>query len=181
MHIPFGAIAYIEAFLELYEQAIIEKIKIDSIVLATGSGSTQAGLLVGAKILSPKTKIIGISVSEDKETMKKYIKIIADHAFSEMNIKKEIEYEDIIVFDDYLKEGYGILNREVTQAISLLAREEGILLDPVYTGKAMVGMIDLIEKGYFEEGENIIFLHTGGNPALFPYKDKIISFLKENT
>ena len=179
MHIPFGAIAYMEAFLELYEQALTEKVKIDSIIVATGSGSTQAGLLVGATLISPETKIVGISVSEDKETMKRYVKTIGDRTFSEIGIKEELNYENIIVFDEYLKEGYGILNKEVTEAIGFLAREEGILLDPVYTGKAMAGMIDLIKKGYFKEGENIVFLHTGGTPALFPYREQIISFLKE--
>jgi len=181
MTAPLGAIAYMEAFLELYEQALAEKIKIDSIVIATGSGSTQAGLIVGAKILSPKTKIVGISVSEDKKTMRKYVKSIAEHTLSEINIKEKIEDEEIIIFDDYLKEGYGVLNQEVAQAIAFLAREEGIFLDPVYTGKAMAGMLDLIKKEYFKEGENIVFLHTGGTPALFPYREKFMFFLREKT
>ena len=181
MTVPLGAIAYVEVFLELYEQAMTEKIKIDSIVIATGSGSTQAGLIVGAKLLSPETKIIGICVSDEKETMRKYVKSIIDHTLLAININEKIEDEEIIVFDDYLKEGYGVLNQEITQAIALLAQEEGVFLDPVYTGKAMAGMLDLIKKGYFKEGENIVFLHTGGTPALFPYRKKLISFLKKKS
>lgn len=178
---PLGAIAYIEAFLELYEQSKELKINIDSVVVATGSGSTQAGLLVGAKILSPETKIIGISVSEEKEKMRDYVRKIAEHTLSEINIKDKIEDDEIIVFDEYLNEGYGVLNKEIADAIAIVAKEEGIFLDPVYTGKAMAGMIDLIVKGYFKESENIVFFHTGGTPAIFPYRKEIISFLtKEN-
>jgi D-cysteine desulfhydrase family pyridoxal phosphate-dependent enzyme len=179
MSVPLGAIAYLEVFLELYEQTMAEKIKIDSVIIATGSGSTQAGLIIGAKLLSPWTRIVGICVSEDKETMRKYVKNIIEHTLSAINIKEKIEDKEIIVFDDYLKEGYGVLNQEVAQAIAFLAREEGIFLDPVYTGKAMAGMLDLIKNGYFREGENIVFLHTGGTPALFPYREKFISFLKK--
>jgi 1-aminocyclopropane-1-carboxylate deaminase/D-cysteine desulfhydrase-like pyridoxal-dependent ACC family enzyme len=124
--------------------------------------------------------VIGISVSEDKETMKRYVKVISDYTLYEFNIDEEMDYDEIIVFDEYLKEGYGILNEEVSNSIRLLAVTEGILLDPVYTGKAMAGMIDLIKKGYFKKGENIVFLHSGGTPALFPYREKILSFLSIN-
>jgi len=79
----------------------------------------------------------------------------------------------VTVFDDYVKEGYGVLNKEVTEAIKLVAETEGIFLDPVYTGKAMVALIDLIKKGYFKKDDNVVFFHTGGLPALFLYRNEL--------
>jgi 1-aminocyclopropane-1-carboxylate deaminase/D-cysteine desulfhydrase-like pyridoxal-dependent ACC family enzyme len=89
----------------------------------------------------------------------------------------DLDEEEIIAVEDYLAEGYGILNKEVTEAIRIVAETEGMLLDPVYTGKAMMGLLDWIRKDRFDKGANIVFLHSGGTPALFPYRDKLISFL----
>ena len=91
-----------------------------------------------------------------------------------------IEEDEIIVFEDYLREGYGILDKEVAESIRIVAETEGVLLDPVYTGKAMSGMIDLIRKGYFRDNANIVFLHSGGTPALFPYREGIIENLSRD-
>ena len=86
--------------------------------------------------------------------------------------------EDIIVFDEYMKDGYGIVNKDVADVLRLLLATEGIVLDPVYTSKAMIGLIDLVRKGYFKAGEKVVFFHTGGTPALFPNRDKLIEFLE---
>jgi 1-aminocyclopropane-1-carboxylate deaminase/D-cysteine desulfhydrase-like pyridoxal-dependent ACC family enzyme len=87
--------------------------------------------------------------------------------------------DEILVLDDYVMEGYGILTQEISDAIRLVAETEGIILDPVYTGKAIAGLIDLTRKGFFKKDDGIIFFHTGGTPALFVYKDKLLEFLKE--
>ena len=174
---PWGAISYVDAFREIVEQAAELGAKIDAVVFATGSGSTHAGLLVGAKLLSPETKVIGVSVSETQATMGRYVRTIAEKTLEMLGYPTDIPEEEIIAVEDYLAEGYGILNKEVSESIRLVAETEGMLLDPVYTGKAMTGLLDWIGKGRFEKGANIVFLHSGGTPALFPYRDKLISFL----
>jgi D-cysteine desulfhydrase family pyridoxal phosphate-dependent enzyme len=174
---PWGAIAYVYAFSELLEQASAEGVRIDSVVLATGSGSTQAGMLVGAKLLSPATRVIGITVYSSKQKMTEYVRSICDATIRQLDVSVELPDEDIIVFEDYLKEGYGVFNDDVGSALRLMAESEGILLDPVYTGKAMAGMLDLMDKGFFADAENVVFLHSGGTPALFPYREQIAKAL----
>ena len=177
---PLGAISYVNAFLEIQKQTESQNVKPDYIVLATGSGSTQAGLIVGVQLASPQTKVVGISVSEDKRAMAHCVETIAEQTFREFGAASANNRENVIVFDDYIADGYGMLNEETARALRLVAETEGILLDPVYTGRAMVGLIDLIEKGYFKKGDNVVFLHTGGTPALFPYREKILDYLGNN-
>jgi D-cysteine desulfhydrase family pyridoxal phosphate-dependent enzyme len=177
---PWGAIGYVNGFIEVAEQMASRGADIDAVVFATGSGSTQGGLLVGAKLISPEARTVGISVSETQETMTRYVRTITDQTMELLGQRQPISDDDIIVFDDYLRGGYGILDKMVAEAIRLVAETEGVLLDPVYTGKAMSGLIDLIEKGYFEAGTNIVFLHSGGTPALFPYRKELLQFLWEN-
>lgn len=173
---PWGAMGYVAAFAELLEQARDQGFTPGSVVLATGSAGTQAGLLAGAKLLSPETKIVGISVSGSKELLAGYVKEITEALLVELDSDEPVSDDEVIVLDEYLGEGYGILNDKVTDALGLIAREEGLLLDPVYTGKAMSGLLDLAEKGYFGE-DDVVFLHTGGTPALFPYRDGILQGL----
>ncbi|MDP2956592.1 MAG: D-cysteine desulfhydrase family protein [Longimicrobiales bacterium] len=175
MTAPLGSLAYVRAFLELYEQAADLGVALDAVVHATGSASTQAGLLAGAKLISPDTRIVGISVAADRKTVSRYVEVIANQTLAALGVGGAVDAEDVIVLDDYLGEGYGILDDRVRNAISLLAREEGLLLDPVYTGKAMGGMLDLAGRGWFREGESVVFLHTGGTPALFPYREGLLS------
>jgi D-cysteine desulfhydrase family pyridoxal phosphate-dependent enzyme len=177
---PWGSVAYVNAFAELAEQASADDVRIDSVILATGSGSTQAGLLVGAKVFSPATRIIGITVYSSKQKMTEYVESIAKATIKQLDSSVELLDEDIIVFEEYLRDGYGIFNEDVGSALSLMAESEGVLLDPVYTGKAMVGMLDLMNKDYFADGENIVLLHSGGTPALFPYRGQITSSLKQD-
>ena len=171
---PLGAIAYVNAMLELDAQANAQGVRVDAIVHATGSGSTQAGLLMGAQLGSPHTKVVGISVSEDRGTVTRYVETISNHVLQELGRPDSIDRQNIIVFDEYIGKGYGIVDHRTTDALRLAAHSEGILLDPVYTGKAMAGMIDLIQKGYFESGSNVVFLHSGGTPALFPYRSQLL-------
>ena len=176
MRRPFGALGYVAAFAELLEQSKAQGFTPDSVVLATGSAGTQAGLLAGAKLLSPETRIVGISVAGSSEDISGYVSDITQAVLEEIGDGEGLSPEDAIVFDDYLGEGYGILNQNIVYSVELVAGEEGVLLDPVYTGKAMCGFLDLAEKGYFE-GENVVFLHTGGTPALFPYREGLLEGL----
>jgi len=174
---PLGALGYVNAFAELLLQSRDQGFTPDAVVLATGSAGTQAGLLVGAKLLSPRTRIIGVSVAAPAADVSRYVREIAEAALAELGEPSVVEAHEVIVTDEYIGEGYGIMNQGVTNALGLMAREEGVLLDPVYTGKSLAGLIDLAGKGSFKEGERVVFLHTGGTPALFPYRDEILGGL----
>jgi D-cysteine desulfhydrase family pyridoxal phosphate-dependent enzyme len=174
---PLGAISYVNAYVELMEQAEDKGIDVDCILHASGSGGTQAGLAVGARALSDKAKVLGVSVAEEKSTYTDYVLNIAADTLAALDLDLEIEKSDINVFDEYLGEGYGEVNNEVAQAIRLMSMKEGIFLDPVYTGKAMVALMDLVEKGYFNKEDNVVFFHTGGTAALFPNKQKLGKYL----
>lgn len=177
MDIPLGAISYVNAFAEMMGQAKDVGIDMDHVIHASGSGGTQAGLAVGAKALSDKARILGISVSEEKATYCEYVMDIAMDTLSALDMELELANDDILIFDEYLGEGYGEVDEEVTEAIRLMGVSEGIFLDPVYTGKAMVALIDLIKKGYFQRDDNVVFFHTGGTAALFPNKHKLQKYL----
>ncbi len=175
---PLGALGYVAAFAELLEQAREQGFTPDTVVLATGSGGTQAGLVVGASLLCPDTRIVGISVAGAATDVSRYVREIAEAALVELGEAPEILPEELLVMDDYLAEGYGVMNPSVAEAVTLLARGEGILLDPVYTGKSMSALLDLAGKGFFRKGEKVVFLHTGGAPALFPYRKGILAGLE---
>jgi len=174
---PLGALGYVRGFAELLLQAREAGFEPDTVLLATGSAGTQAGLLVGAKLLSPRTRVVGISVAAPAADVSRYVKQIGDAALEDLGAKLTLDPSDIIVLDEYIGAGYGVMNQGVTDALALVAREEGLLLDPVYTGKAMAGLLDLAGRGYFKEGEEVVFLHTGGTPALFPYRNEILDTL----
>ncbi len=175
---PLGAVAYVDAYLELKRQMDSLGKELDYIVLASGSGGTQAGLLIGSKICGDKTKVLGISVSDDRKSFSLEIKEISEKTLNCLDLNTEID-DDIIVLDDYIGEGYGALDENVTQAIRSIAFYEGIFVDPIYTGKAVYALSDLIQKGYFTKDHCVLFLHTGGTPALFPYKEKFRNFLSK--
>ena len=174
---PLGAISYVNAYVEMVEQAEEMDMDVDYVLHASGSGGTQAGLAVGAKALSDKAKILGVSVADEKNTYTDYVLDIASDTQTALDLDLEIEKKNIIVFDEYLGEGYGEMNKEVAEAIQLMSMKEGIFLDPVYTGKALVALMDLVKKGYFEKEDNVVFFHTGGTAALFPNKLKLGKYL----
>lgn len=177
MQTPLGAVGYADAFVEMLEQTRAFGFEPDAVVHSTGSGSTQAGLLIGARALSPKTRVVGISVSDKKEPFVRDVRLISEAAERLLDLPHPTDDADIIVFDEFIKDGYGIVNQEVADVIRLMFRTEGIVLDPVYTSKAFVGLVDLIRRGYFAKTDNVVFFHTGGTPALFPNKHKIVEFL----
>jgi D-cysteine desulfhydrase family pyridoxal phosphate-dependent enzyme len=177
MDLPLGAISYAAAFAELVEQADSDGVAVTHVVHATGSGSTQAGLAVAARALKRGIKVIGISVSEPAESFVPTVFEIAGETERALGLDRTARPEDIVVLDDYLAEGYGVVNREVAEAIRLVFTTEAIVLDPVYTGKAMAALVDLVKKGYFSKEDKIAFFHTGGTPALFPYRKKLVELL----
>lgn len=177
MEMPLGAIAYMDALVEAVDQAESMGIGFDYLVHATGSGGTQAGLVAGAKALGGKMRVCGFSVSEDKDVFTRDVLDIAEKTIRSLDLAVSITEEDILVLDDYLGEGYGHVSQDVTDAIRMVAVHEGIFLDPVYTGKAMAGLIDQIGQGRFQKKEKILFFHTGGTAAIFPNKHRFRELL----
>jgi len=177
---PLGAVAYADAYAEMFLQAEALGFCPEYVLLASGSGGTQAGLIVGAQALGGKSKILGISVSDEKKSYGNLIAVIVEDTVSALDLELDWKKEDAIrVYDEYLAEGYGVVNRDVSRALRLVAETEGIFIDPVYTGKAMVALIDLIQKGDFKPSDRVVFMHTGGTAALFPNRGYIHSYLSE--
>lgn len=164
---PLGALGYVWAARELAEQCEKQGLKPDAIVLATGSCGTHAGLLAGVRSLHLPWRIEGFSVSRPVSEAKGKVQILAQAVLDRMHQSLVIEPEDVIIHDNVIGEGYGIPTQEAGEAIQLMARAEGIFLDPTYTGKAFAGFMALGKSGHFHPNETVIFLHTGGEPALF--------------
>jgi L-cysteate sulfo-lyase len=158
-----GATAYVFALKELLAQ----QYQPDWIVFASSSGGTQAGLVAGAKLFNFKGKVLGISVDEPERELKEKVASLATATTDVLEEKINILPDDILVNDDYLGAGYGIMGAPEIDAIRLFARTEGLLLDPVYTGRAAAGMIDLVRQGFFKPTETVLFWHTGGTPVIF--------------
>lgn len=177
MTLPLGAVSYVGAFAELLRQAGDAGIRLDAVVHATGSGGTQAGLLVGACALAEGCRVVGISVSDPRGPFSEDVLSIARATDDALGLRQDIRPDDVIVLDEYIRKGYGIVDRDVAEVIRLVFQTEGIVLDPVYTAKAMVGLVDLIRKGYFKAADNLVFFHTGGAPALFPNRKIILELL----
>jgi D-cysteine desulfhydrase family pyridoxal phosphate-dependent enzyme len=160
---PTGALGYAFAIKELVEQ----NLRADWIVFATSSGGTQAGLLLGQRVFGYEGKLLGISVDEPEEWLKQHVSELASLASEKLEKRIEFRPDDVLANANYCSAGYGVLTEQEREAIRLFATCEGFLLDPVYTGRAAAGMIDLIRKGFFKKDETVLFLHTGGQPALF--------------
>jgi D-cysteine desulfhydrase family pyridoxal phosphate-dependent enzyme len=170
---PLGALGYVDAAGEILEQAAEIGIDVDAIVLASGSGSTHSGLLYGLRALGCRARVLGICVRRDKETQKARIAKRLAEVARMIGRPDIVSDDDIWLSDAYLGPGYGQPTPAMLEATALLARCEGILVDPVYTGKAMAGLIGLVRESFFGEQENVIFLHTGGVAALFAYGDQL--------
>jgi len=172
----FGTMGYVNAMVEIMQQQEASQQPITHIILASCSGATQAGLVVGAQLANFTGKIIGISVDYDESQKAQYQQDhvdLANATAAKLGLDKQFTSNDFAVEYAYAT-GYGIVKELERNAIHLLAGLEGILLDPVYSGRAFGALIDMIEKGNFSENDTILFLHTGGAPALFPYASKIV-------
>ena len=168
-----GALGYANCALELINQATERGIVIDRIITATGSAGTQGGLIAGLKALNSNVPLLGICVSIDAKAQEEKVFALAQETAAYLGAPGVVKREDVVANSDYVGPGYGERTDEMNEAVMLLARLEGLLFDPVYSGKALAGLIDLVRKGEFRDDENIVFLHTGGSAALFAYADQL--------
>lgn len=139
----------------------------NAVVCVSGSGGMHAGLVTGFYGNQSKIPVIGINVSRGKAEQEEKVFQLVKETSVHIGIPSSIPREAITCFDEYVGPGYAIPTPEMVEAVKLMARTEGILLDPVYTGKAAAGIIDLIQKGFFKPGDNILFVHSGGSTALY--------------
>ena len=160
---PIGTLGYVNAFEEVVQQGDLP----DWMVVASSSGGTQAGLALGARIFAPQVKVLGISIDNAEHALQTVVANLANEAADRLRTPERLTAEDIRVNADYLGGGYGVVGEPELEAIRLFAELEGLLLDPVYTGRAAAGLLDLIRKGYFKPEEKVLFWHTGGTPAIF--------------
>lgn len=164
-----GALGYVNCALELVEQASQIDLKIDVLVHATGSSGTQAGLVTGLAAIDSDIDLLGIGVRAAQEKQEQMVFDLASRTMDHLGVGSEVRRENVKANCDYVGPGYGLPTDEMREAVLLLARLEGLIFDPVYSGKGLAGLIDLIKKGHFKNAENIVFLHTGGSAALFGY------------
>lgn len=169
---PLGVAGYINAMLELECQSREIDLDFNYLVHATGSGGTQAGLVLGAKALSLDTKIIGASTGGRTalEQVENVYRVISEASRS-LGLNISVDKEDVIVKDEYAGSGYGFVTKEKIEAVRIAAETEGLILDPVYTATSMACLLDLCRKGFFTKSDSVVFLHTGGSAGLFPYRD----------
>jgi len=170
-----GATGYVACAQEILEQTFDMGLNLDYVVTTSGSGGTHGGLLVGLLGNNSNIPIIGVSVRANKEKQEKMIFDLAQRTADHVGFNGKIPREAVNVIDGYVGAGYSVPTDEMVEAVQLLARTEGILLDPVYTGKAMSGLIGLIRKGHFKKDDNVLFIHTGGSPALYAYIPTILA------
>lgn len=166
-----GITGYAACAKEITEQATEQGISFDYVVCTSGSGGMQAGLITGIQGLGSKTKVIGINVSRGKEIQEEKVFQLTVDTANHIGLGQTISRQVVTCFDDYVGPGYALPTNEMIQSVKLLARTEAILLDPVYTGKTMAGLIDLSRKGFFKASDNILFIHSGGTPATYAYSD----------
>ncbi|SUW63249.1 D-cysteine desulfhydrase [Buttiauxella agrestis] len=164
-----GALGYVESALEIAQQCE-GAVNVSSVVVASGSAGTHAGLAVGLEQVMPDVDLIGVTVSRSIAQQLPKVEALQHAVAQSLSVSAN---NPIVLWDDYFAPGYGTPNEEGLEAIKLLARLEGILLDPVYTGKAMAGLIDGVAQKRFKDDGPIIFIHTGGAPALFAYHPHI--------
>ncbi len=164
---PIGALGYVACGQELAAQMAETGTAFDNIVVAGGSAGTQGGLLLGLRSEGCRVPVTGISVLNPREAQEKLVWEMVGKTADYLGIAVPVERSEIAVRDEYLGPGYTLPTAAMVEAVKLLAATEGILLDPSYTGKAMAGLIDLARKGVFPAGSKVLFIHTGGWPALF--------------
>lgn len=168
---PVGALGYVNCARELAEQAAATGLTIDALVHATGSSGTQAGLVTGLAAIQSDIHLLGIGVRAPQEKQEQMVFDLAQRTADHLGTGLTIPRSDVRAICDYVGPGYGMPTEGMIAAIKLLARTEGLLFDPVYSGKGLDGLIDQIAKGYFDGMSNVVFLHTGGSAALFGYPD----------
>ncbi|MCP4418150.1 MAG: D-cysteine desulfhydrase family protein [Chloroflexi bacterium] len=169
-----GATSYVLAMQELMEQLTTASINIDFIVFASSSGGTHAGIVLGAEIYGFRGQVLGISVDHPADDLKMQVSALATATATHLGVGTVSVAGRVDVNDDYVGEGYAMVAETEREAIKMVAQLEGVLLDPVYTGRAMGGLIDLIRWGAFTRGQTVLFWHTGGAAALSAFRDKLL-------
>lgn len=166
-----GAMGYAVCAEETMGQLNEMRLDIDHIIVPSGSAGTHAGMAVGMAGVNGGIPISGVNVSRTKDVQEEIVYNLAVELAEKIGVKGGVAREDIVCFDQYVGPGYSLPTDSMVEAVKLFAKNEAVLLDPVYSGKAAAGLIDLVRKGHFSDGANVLFLHTGGSPALYAYMD----------
>lgn len=169
-----GAAGFVAALEELRAQLDALRVRADRVVFASSSFGTQAGLCVGAAALGFEPQLAGIAIDSTREELQAGVAAIAQRLAKRLGVEASVAPRDVVGHDAYLGGGYAVLGEPEREAIQLVAREEGLLLDPVYTGRAMAGLLDLVRRREFGARETIVFWHTGGTQALYAYADELV-------
>ncbi len=172
---PLGALGYVACAQELLQQADELGLAIDRLVVASGSGGTHSGIVAGLTGISADIPVTGVSVRAAKQPQEAKILELAQRTAALAGSSVPVTAADVSVEDGYVGEGYSLPTPGMIEAVRMFASLEGVLLDPVYTGKAAAGLIDMVRRGRFGRGERVVFLHTGGAPALYAYQDVLLA------
>ena len=173
---PIGALGFTNAVKELKKQLVEQNLNIDYIFFGSSSGSTEAGLILGCELFGFNTKLIPINIDKSNFngiTLEEKILSLVNEGAKILGLKKKFELSDIPLIREYSKAGYGVITAFEKQAMYILAKQEGILLDPIYTARAFGGMMDYLEKKKLEINSNILFWHTGGFPEIFEHANEL--------
>jgi D-cysteine desulfhydrase len=164
-----GALGYVACAQELLSQLFEARLAIDHLICTTSSCGTHAGLVAGLFAMNSDIRVTGINIGKPSTVTNPVTASLAREALGLLGVASTLPENFVVSRDDWIGPGYALPTDEMVEAVQLVARLEGILLDPVYTGKAMAGLIGLIRRGEFDRGQSVLFLHTGGSPALFAY------------
>ena len=173
-----GALGYVACAHEVLAQTFELGLRLDHVVVASGSGGTHAGLAAGFHAAQAGLPLTGVSVRAEQAPQEAKIRALADEALTLAGAAPGVPAEAVAVDDAYVGPGYSLPTDAMVEAIQIFARLEGILLDPVYTGKTAAGLIGLVRAGRFAPGERVLFVHTGGSPALYAYQDVVLQDLR---
>ncbi|MBQ7618244.1 MAG: D-cysteine desulfhydrase family protein, partial [Desulfovibrio sp.] len=164
-----GALGYVSCMEEIMGQMFALGLNFDHLVVPSGSAGTHGGIMAGMVGNNINLPVTGIGVNRPKAVQEQAVLTVANQSLELLGVTARVSADKVVAFDDYVGPGYSLPTDAMVEAVKLLAQTEAILLDPVYSGKAMSGLIDLTRKGYFPKGSKVLFLHTGGSPALFAY------------
>lgn len=176
-----GALGYVNCAFEIVAQANEQMLRVNYVVHATGSAGTQAGLVAGFEGMRSGIDVLGIGVRAPREAQEASVYKLACETADLLGMSGAVQRERVVANCDYVGQGYGIPTPSMVEAVELAAQTEGILLDPVYSGKGMAGLIDLVRKGHFKKSDSVVFVHTGGSVALFGYMDTFETTLPSAT
>jgi D-cysteine desulfhydrase len=166
-----GALGYVSCAEEILGQLNDMRLPVDHVVVPSGSAGTHAGMVVGMYGMNANIPVSGMNVSRKKPVQEEIVFKLASEVAIKLGLSSDVPREHVVCYDEYVGPGYSLPTESMVEAVNLFARTEGVLLDPVYSGKAAAGLIDLVRKGAFGKGTNVLFLHTGGSPALYAYLD----------